>query len=42
MVNVYAGIELLVFSPDRGGLRIPVQKRRSRFGMLVGRVGGSF
>jgi len=42
MVNVYAGIELLVVLPDRGGLHILVQRRRSRSGMLGERAGGSF
>jgi hypothetical protein len=42
MVNVYAGKELLVVLPDRGGLRIPVQRRLSIFGRWGGRAGGSF
>ena len=42
MVNVYAGIELSVVLPDRGGLHIPVQRRLSIFGISGGRVGGSF
>jgi len=42
MVIVYAGIELLVVLPDLGGLHIPVQRRRSKFGMSDGKVGGSF
>jgi hypothetical protein len=41
MVSVYAGIELLVVLPVRGGLHIPVQRRLSIFGMSGGRVGRS-
>jgi len=42
MVNVYAGIELLVVLPGRGGLHILVQRRRSISGMSGGRAGGFF
>jgi len=42
MVNVYAGIELSAVLPDLGGLHIPVQRRRSKFEMSGGKVGGSF
>jgi hypothetical protein len=42
MVNVYVGIELWVVLPDPGGLRIPAQRRLSKFEMSDGRVGGSF